>query len=69
MRSVWKTIGVIVFSVLLALPIMAQAKFVEDVEIRGYRKVALEEIKKRIRTEPGKNFDIIAVCKWVRPGC
>ena len=58
MRSAWKTISAIVFCVLLALPVMAQAQIVDDLEIRGYRKVSLEEIMKRIRTEPGKNFDL-----------
>lgn len=58
MRSAWKTISAVVFCVLLALPVIAQTKMVDDVEIRGYKKVSLEEIKKHIRTESGKKFDI-----------
>jgi outer membrane protein assembly factor BamA len=58
MRSAWKTINAVVFCALLALSVIAQAKKVDDVEIRGYKRVSLEEIKKRIQTESGKNFDL-----------
>jgi len=57
MQSVWKTIGVISFCVLLTLPTLAQANLVEDVEIRGYKKVSLEKIKRQIRTKAGKKLD------------
>lgn len=34
----------------------AQRKLVEDVEIRGYRTVPVEEIRKRIKTQPGDEY-------------
>jgi outer membrane protein assembly factor BamA len=43
-------------SAFVAIQTIAQSKLVEDVEIRGYRTVSVEEIKKRLHTEPGKPF-------------
>jgi len=57
MKSVWRFISVVSFCVLLALPASAQSRLVEDVEIRGFKKVSLSEIKKRVVTTPGKVFD------------
>lgn len=37
---------------------MAQQKLVEDVEIRGYRTVPVEEIWKRIKTRPGDEYKL-----------
>ena len=60
MKSFWKLICIVTlcltFGVLLALPITAQSRIVEDVEIRGYKSVALDEIKKRVLSAPGKEF-------------
>lgn len=38
MQSVGKSIRVMIFCALVALPVSAQSKMVEDVEIRGYKK-------------------------------
>ena len=57
MKSVWKSISIVTFCVVLALPLIAQSKSIEDVEIRGYKKVSLDEIKKTILTTPGKAFN------------
>ncbi|MEP7341452.1 MAG: hypothetical protein ABI977_27220 [Acidobacteriota bacterium] len=56
MKSVWRSISIASFCVLLALPLIAQTKSVEDVEIRGYKKVSLSEIQNRILTTSGKEF-------------
>ena len=56
MTSAWRQIRIVSFCVLLALSAFAQSKLVEDVEIRGYRRVSLEEIRKRILTAPGMQF-------------
>ncbi|MGE0882276.1 MAG: hypothetical protein AB7P14_01915 [Blastocatellales bacterium] len=57
MKSVWAIICLTSLPVLLVLPIVGQTSIVEDVEIRGYREVPLEEIKKRIKTAHGKELN------------
>jgi outer membrane protein assembly factor BamA len=40
-------------SLTLAIPVLAQKKLVEDLEIRGYRSVSREQILEKIKTRPG----------------
>lgn len=39
----------------------AQGRLVEDVELRGYRSVTAEELRKHIKTKPGEKYDAAQV--------
>lgn len=42
---------------LFAPSLLAQSRLVEEIEIRGYRSVSIEEIRKHIKTTVGDEFD------------
>lgn len=48
---------VLVFAVCLLTTTQAQDRLVEDVELRGYRSVTVEELLKYIKTKPGEKYD------------